>query len=516
MKRITRPKLSAILLCALLVVFIAAGCGSASPAASNTASGNEATSNPVQGTPEPTETPASAKDLFSADVVDVICDYTGLTSTLGSLQLDSLIDPDAAFDPSKSSDTQFTITLYNEEEGTEYNIIQQLLYDGTTGDTARTTEMKSGEETSSSSGWYFKGNDVYVVRMDTDEPMIHHTIGDSSGMQTASAYERIDMLLCGKNKKLTAEEWTAGAGAYADSLAFTADGNYAVEEAVLTLAGEDRTVSANTLMLTGTDAHTALYGVIDLLSSDSSYATYLDSICATLDAMDDSAKAGLSLQFIVYSNETGAIGARVVGTSADGSGMNVTIFSYRDGSIRDDRLYIQTFAGETVSASAKNISADSGYYATITYNFNDPSNNMTETLSMEGPGTISEDGSSSYQFNLNYGINFESDGEYTNYTVSGPADYASVDTETGTDTSISINAMNLSTGDEPQAISMDISISQNFVPVTVTPPQFLEAAGVSTHTSAELYEALGQDAEDYADFHQAPLTLRMVTGAILA
>jgi len=517
MERIKRPKLAAILLCALLLAFLAAGCGSESPASSTTASGNEATAEPAQSTPEPTETPASLKDLFAADVADVICDYTKLTSTLGSLQLDSLIDPDAAFDPSKSSDTQFTVTLYNEEEGTEYDIVQELLYDGTTGDTARTTQMISGEETSSTSGWYFQGNDVYVVRADTDDPMIHHTIGDSSGMQTASAYERIDMLLCGKNKKLTAEEWTAGAEAYADSLAFTADENYAVEEdAALTLAGEDRTVRANTLALTGADAYTALYGVVDLLSSDSSYATYLESICTHLDAMDDTAKAGLSLQFIVYSDESGAVGARIIGTAADGSGMNVTIFNYRDGSIRDDRLYIQTFDGVTVSAAAKNVTSDGDYYATITYNFNDPVNNYTEALTLEGPGTISEDGASSYAFNLNYSITFLSDGESSSYSVSGPADYTSADTETGTDTSIIINALTLNTGSNPQTLKMDISISQNFVAVTVTPPQFLEAAGVSTYTSAELYEALGQDAEDYADFHNAPLTLRMVFGAIFA
>lgn len=515
MKRIKKPRTAAILLCALLVVLIAAGCGSESPAAT-AAPGSEATPIPAQSTPEPTETPASAKDLFAEGVVDVICDYTGLTSTLGSLQLDSLINPGAAFDPSKSSDTQFVITLYNEEEGTEYNIIQQLLYDGTTGDTARITQAKTGEETSGTSGWYFQGNDVYVVRADTDEPMIHHTIGDSSGMQTASAYERIDMLLCGKNKKLTAEEWTAGAETYSGSLAFTADDDYAVEDAVLTLAGEDRTVGANTLSLTGTDALTALYGVIDLLSSDSSYATYLNSICAYLDAMDESAKAGLSLQFIVYSNENGAVGARIIGTAADGAGMNVTTFNYRDGSIRDDRLYIQTFEGVTMSASAKNISADGGYYATVTYNFNDASLNMKEALNLEGPGTISGDGSSSYQFNLDYSITFDNDGEPTSYTVSGPAAYTSADTETGTDTSISINAMNLSTGDEPQPFSMDITISQNFVPVTVTPPEFIEAAGVSTSTSAELYGALGQDAEDYADFKKTPLTLRMVVSAIFA
>jgi len=275
-------------------------------------------------------------------------------------------------------------------------------------------------------------------------------------------------------------------------------------------------LSRYTLTLTGADAYTALYGVVDLLSSDSSYATYLDSICTDLDAMDEAGKAGLSLQFIVYSDESGAVGARIIGTAADGSGMNVTIFNYRDGSIRDDRLYIQTFDGVTVSAAAKNTAADGGYYATVTYNFNDPSYNMTEALALEGPGTISEDGTSSYAFDLDYSLTYVSDGESTSYSLSGPADYTSADTETGTDTSIVINAMDLSTGDEPQPLKMDINISQNFVPVTVTPPQFIEAAGVSTSTSAELYEALGQDAEDYADFQKAPLTMRMVAGAILA
>ena len=515
MKRMKRQKNSTLLLCALLMAFLAAGCGSETPAQS-AASGGESTGSPAQTTPEPTETPASPKDLFAADVADVICDYTGLTSALGALQLNSLIDPGAAFDPSKSSDTRFTVTLYNEEEGEQYDITQQLLYDGTTGDAARITQMKSGEETSNTSGWYFQGNDVYVVRADSDEPMIHHTMGDSSGMQTASVYERTDMLLCGKNKKLTAAEWTAGAEAYAASLAFTGEESYAVEDTVLTLADQDLTVAANTLSLSGADAVTALYGVADLLSSDSSYATYLDSICAYIDAMDDAAKSGLTLQFIVYSDETGAIGARITGTAADGGGMNVTIFNYRDGRIRDDRLYIQTFDGVTVSAAAKNAAADGGYYATVTYNFNDSSYNMTESLRLEGPGTISEDGSSAYRFDLDYSITFESDGESNSYAVSGPADYTSADTETGTDTTISIDGMNLSAGDEPQPIKMDIGISQNFVPVTVTPPQFLEAAGVSTYTSAELYQALGQDAENYADFTKAPLTLRMVFGAIFA
>jgi hypothetical protein len=452
----------------------------------------------------------SDKDVFLSGLSASILDFSDLTATLTSMQLDILLNPDNNFSADQSSSTQFDITLASGEDSIALK--QALLYDAASGDAARTVDINMGAEAAGSSGVYFIGNQMLVKPSDTSKPMVRHTIADASGMKTASVGERIDMVFSENYVKLTEAGWQDAAAAYADSISFVADEAFTQQEIAVDLAEVSQTVKAYTLTAAGPDAYTVFAGFVDMLAQDAAFAAYAQGAQSKLATLDQAAKDAMSLVFTVNIFDAEAIGFDVTASCADGSQFTLKAVNYRDGHARQTELHLASFDGVILDVTAVfGQVVDNAQNCNVNYHLSDPrSYAINETLSVSGSGVIDEGQSVAYTLNMNYSMSTTQDGSNVSYQITSPLQYTSSNTDSGSDSVINMIGLTMTVnGEASDPVNATINVFQAFEDVTISAPEFIAGSGIETATTADLVNALGADFTT-TEYRSMPQTLRMI------
>ncbi len=469
-------------------------------------------------------------EVFAVGVKEALLEAVKKSESIGSLQLGMLFDPGAQLDETQSNYTKFAVTLINAEDASNSMAITvESTLDASSGDSSMVTSVQVGSEVSQSGGVYFTGNSMLIKKANVEQPMIQHALDPTvtASFKTLTAAERFSRVLSDTTKiKMNDGDWGAVIDAFLQIVEASAqETDYNTETQSVTMAGETEDCTATILTLTGESAIAVTCGMVTLISQDPSFKSFfvsqylidsekygitgMDGVLRDLSALTVEERNAMSLTFKTLKGErTSAVYLNAVtGQKA----MTILFKFFKDGYVRENNISFSGFDGGGVNMTEQNSSAGGdNYTGQIIYNNASPGGVLQEHTEVTTQSTITK---SSYTTNAQFIYNRAAAGDMSAMDFNGSFNYSQQENSQGTSGTSTGTFTTLSDG-EYTTLNMSMSLEQVNSVVTVSVPQFIPAAGISTNDQANLYAALGEDFTPDM-FNLAPASTRSTVALLL-
>lgn len=469
-------------------------------------------------------------EVFALGVKEGLLEAVKKSESIGSMQLSMLLDPGAQLGETQSNYTKSLVSLVDTADASNSMVISaESTLDASNGNSSMVTSVQVGNEVAQSGGVYFTGNSMLIKKANVEKPMIQHTLDPTvaASFKTLSATERFNRVLSDTTKiKLNDGDWGEVIDAFLQIVGANAqETDYALETQAVTMAGETEDCTAATLALTGENAIAVTYGMVTLISQDTSLKSFfvsqhfidsetygitgMDGVLRDLSALTVEERNAMTLTFKTLKGErTSAVYLNAVTGQKT---LTILFKFFKDGYVKENSISFSGFDGSGVNMTELNSSSGGdNYTGQMLYNNTSPGGVLQEHTEITTQSTITK---SSYTTNAQFIYSRAAAGDMSAMEFNGTFNYSQQENSQGTNGTSTGAFTTLSDG-EYTTLNMSMSLEQlnDVVPVNV--PQFIPAAGISTNDQASLYAALGEDFTP-EKFNRAPASTRSSVALML-
>ena len=473
---------------------------------------------------EPSPPPIS--EFFSAGVEQVLLKAIDENDTISSAHFDILLNPGKqSGDMSTYSNT--TLHLYN-DEGTDGTYTIEQINNIETGGASFVLDAQTSEGDLSQCALYFYDNLMLVNKANVESPLVLHSLNTqiADSYMGLSALERFNRVLNNTTvAKLSDDEWKAAVDTYIMLVTDTAkEPDYSTAEETATYAGMQMDCTASTLKLMGERGVTVVRELVSLIAQDtvlkslfnSVYmvgeeeygVTGLDGVLRDIDALDFDARKAAVMTFKLIEADV-PIGIYIVLTAGDKSfEMNLTF--YEDGYLRENDIIFTGFDGSSAVMQDVNVSNGGDTYTeSIVYKISGPDGYLQENMIATIQSTITQSG---YDAETQYAYSRVATVDMDAMNITASFGYTQTNSSNGVD-STALGTIDVDDGEAIESFNMEMTSTQSFSAIPVTPLEFLSTYGITTADQQGLYEALGDF--DGASYYRAPLTTQLFASMML-